>query len=180
MTEIVKRGRGRPPGSKNKNSTVAPKAAVIVDGVKRGRGRPPGSKNKATVTVEAIRQAITAPAQAPVTVSQAPPVNTPKKAEIVYIIPDPKNPRPQQAWQFDVVMNTGISIVTEDDMDPEIVTEYGGIDRNDCIRTMNMFNRLYGCVKFTDPMERANPTSISRWGFKYELESLRGFRRGEG
>lgn len=42
-TTAIKRGRGRPKGSKNKFSNVN----VVVTG-KRGRGRPPGSKNKAT------------------------------------------------------------------------------------------------------------------------------------
>lgn len=41
-TTAIKRGRGRPKGSKNKSSNVN----VVVTG-KRGRGRPPGSKNKA-------------------------------------------------------------------------------------------------------------------------------------
>jgi len=46
MSEVkVKRGRGRPKGSKNKVKT-----AVAV--VKRGRGRPKGSKNKAKVDPE--------------------------------------------------------------------------------------------------------------------------------
>ena len=46
MTEVkVKRGRGRPKGSKNK-----PKTGVKV--VKRGRGRPKGSKNKSTISLE--------------------------------------------------------------------------------------------------------------------------------
>ena len=40
-TSTIKRGRGRPKGSKNVNT--------IVNGVKRGRGRPPGSKNKMKV-----------------------------------------------------------------------------------------------------------------------------------
>tara|TARA_B100000579_G_scaffold433413_1_gene452122 strand:+ start:637 stop:1137 length:501 start_codon:yes stop_codon:yes gene_type:complete len=39
MTKVVKRGPGRPKGSKNKTKTD-------VTVVKRGRGRPKGSKNK--------------------------------------------------------------------------------------------------------------------------------------
>ena len=46
MSEVkVKRGRGRPKGSKNK-----PKTTTAV--VKRGRGRPKGSKNKTKVDPE--------------------------------------------------------------------------------------------------------------------------------
>jgi len=66
---IIKRGRGRPPGSKNKARPIAPviqlaapqyrkrgrppgsknkpkAGAIVVAMPKRGRGRPPGSKNK--------------------------------------------------------------------------------------------------------------------------------------
>ena len=47
MTEVkVKRGRGRPKGSKNKVKTTN----VVV--AKRGRGRPKGSKNKSTISLE--------------------------------------------------------------------------------------------------------------------------------
>ena len=47
MSEVkVKRGRGRPKGSKNKVKTTN----VVV--VKRGRGRPKGSKNKEKVDTE--------------------------------------------------------------------------------------------------------------------------------
>lgn len=44
----VKRGRGRPKGSKNKNSIkrAAPVQDDSIVTVKRGRGRPKGSKNK--------------------------------------------------------------------------------------------------------------------------------------
>lgn len=44
-----KRGRGRPAGSKNKNSGKTPLKSGRGPGrppKKRGRGRPPGSKNK--------------------------------------------------------------------------------------------------------------------------------------
>jgi hypothetical protein len=47
MTNIaVKRGRGRPAGSKNKVNTT--KTTKMV---KRGRGRPPGSKNKESISL---------------------------------------------------------------------------------------------------------------------------------
>ena len=47
MSEVkVKRGRGRPKGSKNKVKTTN----VVV--AKRGRGRPKGSKNKSTISLE--------------------------------------------------------------------------------------------------------------------------------
>ena len=50
MTNIaVKRGRGRPAGSKNKVKTTTPKTTKMV---KRGRGRPPGSKNKESISLE--------------------------------------------------------------------------------------------------------------------------------
>ena len=46
MTEVtVKRGRGRPKGSKNKVKTTN----VVV--AKRGRGRPKGSKNKESISL---------------------------------------------------------------------------------------------------------------------------------
>jgi len=44
-TNIVKRGRGRPKGSKNKNT-------ANLTSVKRGRGRPKGSKNKVVQSVD--------------------------------------------------------------------------------------------------------------------------------
>jgi hypothetical protein len=43
----VKRGRGRPPGSRNKK-TLEREALEKEQAKKRGRGRPPGSKNKKT------------------------------------------------------------------------------------------------------------------------------------
>ncbi len=42
---VAKRGRGRPKGSKNK-----PKTDTTI--VKRGRGRPKGSKNKSSISLE--------------------------------------------------------------------------------------------------------------------------------
>ena len=44
MAPVVKRGRGRPKGSKNK----AKGASAPVPALKRGRGRPKGSKNRKT------------------------------------------------------------------------------------------------------------------------------------
>ena len=57
VAQEPKRGRGRPPGSKNKK-TLAREAelAKLQEGEqsqKRGRGRPPGSKNKKTLAREA-------------------------------------------------------------------------------------------------------------------------------
>lgn len=50
-----KRGRGRPPGSKNKKTLEreAAEAAASIVHVKRSPGRPPGSKNKKTLEREA-------------------------------------------------------------------------------------------------------------------------------
>ena len=48
----VKRGRGRPAGSKNKK-TLEREAELAASKVKRGRGRPAGSKNKITLAREA-------------------------------------------------------------------------------------------------------------------------------
>ena len=50
-----KRGRGRPPGSKNKKTLEreAAEAAAGIVHVKRKPGRPPGSKNKKTLEREA-------------------------------------------------------------------------------------------------------------------------------
>ena len=57
-----KRGRGRPPGSKNKKTLEREAAqasnaetASEKESKKRGRGRPPGSKNKKTLEREAAR-----------------------------------------------------------------------------------------------------------------------------
>jgi hypothetical protein len=48
MTNIaVKRGPGRPAGSKNKVKTTKPTTNVV----KRGRGRPKGSKNKSSSSI---------------------------------------------------------------------------------------------------------------------------------
>lgn len=44
----VKRGPGRPKGSKNKVKTTKPTTNVV----KRGRGRPKGSKNKESISLE--------------------------------------------------------------------------------------------------------------------------------
>lgn len=46
ISTVVKRGRGRPKGSKNKIT------ANNVSSVKRGRGRPKGSKNKVEIDEE--------------------------------------------------------------------------------------------------------------------------------
>lgn len=46
MTKVVKRGPGRPKGSKNK---VKKNATKVV--AKRGRGRPRGSKNKSSSSI---------------------------------------------------------------------------------------------------------------------------------
>ena len=43
---LVKRGRGRPKGSKNKPKTEGIVLSFNPGGLKRGRGRPKGSKNK--------------------------------------------------------------------------------------------------------------------------------------
>ena len=50
-----KRGRGRPPGSKNKKTLEreAAEAAAGIVHVKRKPGRPPGSKNRKTLELEA-------------------------------------------------------------------------------------------------------------------------------
>ena len=48
ISTVVKRGRGRPKGSKNKIT------ANNVSSVKRGRGRPKGSKNKVEIDEEMV------------------------------------------------------------------------------------------------------------------------------
>ena len=60
--EKPKRGRGRPPGAKNKKTLAreADLAQLQSEGKaepKRGRGRPPGSKNKKTLEKEAAERA---------------------------------------------------------------------------------------------------------------------------
>lgn len=62
----VKRGRGRPKGSKNKK-TLAREAfeaslreEALREQIKRGRGRPKGSKNKTTLAREAAEEALRA------------------------------------------------------------------------------------------------------------------------
>ena len=47
----VKRGRGRPKGSKNKK-TIEREKMMAQESKKRGRGRPKGSKNKKTLERE--------------------------------------------------------------------------------------------------------------------------------
>jgi hypothetical protein len=47
---VAPRGRGRPRGSKNKNTTPAAAGTSSDAPVKRRPGRPPGSKNKPKVT----------------------------------------------------------------------------------------------------------------------------------
>jgi hypothetical protein len=44
-----KRGRGRPPGVKNKATLEKEERGDVADKPKRGRGRPKGSKNKSTI-----------------------------------------------------------------------------------------------------------------------------------
>lgn len=55
--ETVKRGRGRPAGSKNKVKTVQPTSVTTAE--KRGRGRPKGSLNKKTLTAQKPVQPVT-------------------------------------------------------------------------------------------------------------------------
>ena len=50
MAPVVKRGRGRPKGSKNK----AKGASAPVPALKRGRGRPKGSKNRKTPDADLV------------------------------------------------------------------------------------------------------------------------------
>ena len=50
MAPVVKRGRGRPKGSKNKVKS----ASAPVPAVKRGRGRPKGSKNRKTPDADLV------------------------------------------------------------------------------------------------------------------------------
>jgi hypothetical protein len=47
---VAPRGRGRPPGSKNKNTTPATTGTSLDALAKHHPGRPPGSKNKPKVT----------------------------------------------------------------------------------------------------------------------------------
>lgn len=71
LEQPAKRGRGRPPGSKNKPKDNAVVAAPVEPEVKRGRGRPKGSKNKPRTETQAQPQAQPA-AKAPTTTSQSP------------------------------------------------------------------------------------------------------------
>ena len=56
-TPAVKRGRGRPKGSKNKPKAASATTASKDQPVKRGRGRPKGSKNKPKTTSAAAAPA---------------------------------------------------------------------------------------------------------------------------
>lgn len=54
----TKRSRGRPPGSKNKQTHECDTAGFVLQ-PKRNRGRPPGSKNKRTLERDAATTAAT-------------------------------------------------------------------------------------------------------------------------